>query len=240
MINLAWGGYPNGHIPDSAMSPIDSQGHRLEHVAAAQFLAMQAAMLRDLGRTISVAPGDDSAFRTIAQQQADYASYMHGGNVAAYPGTSNHGYGRAVDITGYESSAAVWSWLLAHAGAYGYSWATGQASGERWHWESLNTPSATATAAAHSNALPAQEEEMAAAVCIRETSGAIWLAPDDGDLIPLNSTDEVAALAASGALRPITLPDGSKSWWIQLGDGLIISLRKSIAARKHAQIASGK
>lgn len=140
MINLSWGGYQNGAIPASAMSPIDSAGHVLESAAAARFLAMQAAMLHDLGRTISVAPGSDSAFRTVAQQQADYRLYQQGGNVAAIPGTSNHGWGRAVDITGYESSTAVWNWLLAHAAEYGFSWATGQASGERWHWESLTPP----------------------------------------------------------------------------------------------------
>jgi hypothetical protein len=162
MLNLAWGGYRNGYIPDAAMSPIDSQGHRLESTAAAEFLAMQAAMLRDLGRTISVAPGDDSAFRTIAQQQVDYNLYLQGGNVASAPGLSNHGWGRAVDITGYEVHDDVWAWLLAHAGEYGYSHATGALSGERWHWESTSTPGTT-TASAGSTPLPTtyvEEDEM--------------------------------------------------------------------------------
>jgi hypothetical protein len=140
------------------MSPIDSQGHRLEHAAATQFLAMQAAMLHDLGRTIGVAPGDDSAFRTIAQQQVDYDLYLHGGNVASAPGLSNHGWGRAVDITGYEVHDDVWNWLLTHAGEYGYSHVTGAASGERWHWESTNTPSATAIAG-DGNSIPVTPKE---------------------------------------------------------------------------------
>jgi hypothetical protein len=147
MINLSWGGYTNGALPDTVLAPIDDQGHKLERAAAAKFLAMQAAMLHDLGRTINVAPGADSAFRTLAQQQADYDLYVnHNGNVAAYPGTSNHGWGRAVDITGYEVRADVWQWLLSNAGTYGFSWQTGQASGERWHWESLNTPGAVTPA----------------------------------------------------------------------------------------------
>jgi hypothetical protein len=155
MLDLSWGGYRNGYIPDSAMSPIDSQGHRLESTAAAEFLAMQAAMLRDLGRTISVAPGDDSAFRTIAQQQVDYDLYMQGGNVASAPGLSNHGWGRAVDITGYEVHDDVWNWLLTHAAAYGYSHATGALSGERWHWECTTTPG---TVAVGGNATPLTPE----------------------------------------------------------------------------------
>jgi hypothetical protein len=184
MLNLSWGGYRNGYIPDSAMSPIDSQGHRLEHVAAAQFLAMQAAMLRDLGRTITVAPGADSAFRTIAQQQADYNLYMQGGNVASAPGLSNHGWGRAVDITGYEVHDDVWNWLLTHAGDYGYSHVTGAASGERWHWESTNAPSATASLNATLIAPPIEGFDMpqnwnigGTMVTVGESFGHVWTDP---------------------------------------------------------------
>lgn len=143
MINLAWGGLTNGQIDTSILVDVSGKGDYLEPAAAAKFLAMRDALHAATGVWINPAPGS-SAYRPLAIQQQFYAAYQAGtGNVAAVPGTSNHGWGRAVDITGYESNDAVWNWLLAHAGDYGYSWATGQASGERWHWESLNTPGTT-------------------------------------------------------------------------------------------------
>lgn len=187
MISLAFGGYPNGSVPDSATTVVDSAGHRLEHVAAAQFLAMQAACLRDVGRTFYVAPGTDSANRTIAQQNADWATYQHGGNTAAYPGTSNHGWARAVDITGYETAlsgwvfgryvnlGAVWRWLMANMARFGFSWDTGRASKESWHFESYNTPAAladvTATPIVPPKPTPISEEENMLLISINDGDG---------------------------------------------------------------------
>jgi hypothetical protein len=145
MINLQWGGLTNGKIDTSILVDVSGKGDYLEPTAAQKFLAMRDALHAATGVWINPAPGS-SCYRPYATQVAFYAAYQSGtGNVAAVPGTSNHGWGRAVDITGYESSTAVWNWLLTHAGEYGYSWATGQASGERWHWESL-TPPGTSTA----------------------------------------------------------------------------------------------
>lgn len=212
MINLQWGGHTNGSIPDSALSPIDSQGHKLEHTAAVKFLAMQAAMLATLGRTITVAPGADSAMRTLAQQQADYDLYInHHGNVAAVPGTSNHGWGRAVDITGYEVHDDVWAWLLAHAAEYGYSHATGALSGERWHWESYNTPGTITTAAASSSSLPTPKKRrpiMAAFVRSNAAYSVPWeqLSWQSGTMF---------LISEEGPLRPITAAEWAN--WVEQG-----------------------
>lgn len=164
MINLAWGGLSNGRIDTSLLVDVSGRGDYLERTAAAQFLAMRNACFAGTGHWINPAPGS-SAYRPYATQVSFYAAYQAGtGNVAAVPGTSNHGWGRAVDITGYEGNdlrrgpsgrsyrvnAIVWDWLIAHAGAYGYSWGTGDASGEAWHWESLNTPGTTTTASSGS------------------------------------------------------------------------------------------
>ncbi|MCU1418725.1 MAG: peptidase and DD-carboxypeptidase VanY/endolysin [Schumannella sp.] len=197
MLNLAWGGYQNGAIPDTAMSPIDSRGHRLEHVAATQFLALQAAMLHDLGRTIAVAPGADSSFRTVAQQQADYQLYLRGGNVAAVPGTSNHGWGRAVDITGYEVHGDVWAWLLAHAGEYGYSHVTGAASGERWHWECTTPPGTTI---AGGNATLIQEKDLNMGAYIISSPIGVTLVIDGVVAAGANTSDEYAGVKGATAL----------------------------------------
>jgi hypothetical protein len=140
MINLQWGGLTNGYIPSSLLVDVSGRGDYLEPTAAYWWLRMRQDCFNATGRWINPAPGS-SAYRPYYLQQEFYNDYINGhGNVAAYPGTSNHGWGRAIDLTGYESSSAVWNWLQAYAPNYGYNWATGQASGERWHWESLSTP----------------------------------------------------------------------------------------------------
>lgn len=47
----------------------------------------------------------------------------------AFPGTSNHGLGIAVDI----SPRAVQKWISTNGSSYGWSWAEGKACGEKWH-----------------------------------------------------------------------------------------------------------
>lgn len=140
MINLQWGGHTNGRIMAVDLVDVSGRGDWMEPTAAYWWLQMRQACYNATGIWINPAPGS-SAYRGYDTQVQFYNDYINGhGNVAAYPGTSNHGWGRAIDITGYESSDAVWNWLQAYARNYGYDWATGKASGERWHWESLNTP----------------------------------------------------------------------------------------------------
>lgn len=181
MINLRWGGLINGEIPKSLLVDVSGKGDYLESTAAANFLRMRADLHAATGVWINPAPGS-SAYRPEAIQEQfydAYRAYLRGGPwaaVAAVPPSrggqgSNHGWARAVDITGYEGNTAwrsprtgtvymvnlaVWNWLLAHAAEYGYDWATGDYSGEPWHWESLAAPgTVTAADAAHLLAAPA-------------------------------------------------------------------------------------
>jgi LAS superfamily LD-carboxypeptidase LdcB len=61
--------------------------------------------------------------------------------LAAWPGTSNHGWGLAVDLCGGVNSAgtAQWTWMNANAGRFGFvnpDWArSGAEKPEPWHWE---------------------------------------------------------------------------------------------------------
>ncbi|MFF1875529.1 D-alanyl-D-alanine carboxypeptidase family protein [Kitasatospora herbaricolor] len=163
MINLAWGGLTNGAIPTSRLVDVSGREDYLEPTAAAQWLWMRTDLHAATGVWINPAPGS-SCNRSRATQDAFYASYrsyLAGGPyapVAAVPGTSNHGWARAIDITGYEGNDTwtsprtgrtyrvnlrVWNWLLAHAHEYGFDWATGDSSGEAWHWESLTPPGTT-------------------------------------------------------------------------------------------------
>lgn len=161
-MTLAWGGYANGRIPTSALAVFDSSGHYLRGDMASQFHLMAAALHAATGGTIVSAPGADACYRTVAQQDVDYAAYKAGtsAGVAAVPGTSNHGWGMAIDITGYEltsdywsgstyhNTGAVWQWLLANAARYGFTWTTGHASKEPWHWEFTLQPTILASTGA--------------------------------------------------------------------------------------------
>lgn len=53
----------------------------------------------------------------------------NGGTAMAFPGTSNHGLGIAVDI----NPAAVQKWISKNGNQYGWSWAEGKACNESWH-----------------------------------------------------------------------------------------------------------
>jgi LAS superfamily LD-carboxypeptidase LdcB len=60
-------------------------------------------------------------------------------SLAAVPGTSNHGWGLAVDLgCGVQSSrSAQYRWMIANAGRFGWvhpSWAFHDPF-EPWHWE---------------------------------------------------------------------------------------------------------
>ena len=75
-----------------------------------------------------------SGFRTMAEQQYFYGCYVNCNcnncNLAAKPGYSNHQSGHALDLN--TSSAGVYAWLEAHAGAYGFKRTV---PSENWHWE---------------------------------------------------------------------------------------------------------
>jgi len=68
-------------------------------------------------------------YRTLAKQWEKWANYQAGGNLAAYPGTSNHGWAVSVDFTGLTTE--VISWLKANAKRFGY---VNDVPTEDWHY----------------------------------------------------------------------------------------------------------
>lgn len=69
------------------------------------------------------------SYRTFAVQEIKWANYLAGGNLAAQPGTSNHGWAVACDLGGLSSS--VLSWLRSNARRFGY---VNDVPSEDWHW----------------------------------------------------------------------------------------------------------
>jgi hypothetical protein len=90
-------------------------------------------------------PRIESCYRSYEMQQwwRDFYCFFGNCGMAAVPGTSIHGWGRAVDFEEGSRELAFdspgYRWLQANAGRFGFfhpAWAEpGQPSAEPWHWE---------------------------------------------------------------------------------------------------------
>lgn len=130
-------GYSNGQLPVSALCPLwGAPGEMLRADAAGAFNRMSKAYAQAFGTPLCVA----ASYRTYQRQVQLYATMPAG--YAAVPGTSNHGWGLAVDLCGgiQVDNSPQHLWLLSHAAAFGWfhpSWARpgGPGPHEPWHWE---------------------------------------------------------------------------------------------------------
>jgi D-alanyl-D-alanine carboxypeptidase len=116
----------NGRLDPSELAPI-AQG-QLAIEAAAAWNAMNVAAR---ARGLELLPnGSKSSYRTYEQQVQLWALYQAGkGNLAAHPGSSNHGLGLAVDVATPQMRA-----MIDEIGRpYGWCKAWSDAPGEWWH-----------------------------------------------------------------------------------------------------------
>jgi LAS superfamily LD-carboxypeptidase LdcB len=126
--------YQNGkQLGPIELKPIGS-GFYLRSDAAEQF-----NLMRQDASTDGVSLVVDSAFRSMAEQEALYAELVAGSRTTpvAKPGYSNHQNGIAVDIAVQSSQQSpTYQWLAANAGDYGFV-NTGATfnNPEYWHWE---------------------------------------------------------------------------------------------------------
>ena len=116
----------NGKLPASDLAPI-AQGQLRKDCAA----AWNAMNVESRSNGLEIVPtGSKSSYRTYAQQQELYAMYLNGtGNLAAVPGTSNHGWGTAVDV----ATQSMRSMIDRIGAKYGYSKSWSDAPSEWWH-----------------------------------------------------------------------------------------------------------
>ncbi|WP_425414958.1 M15 family metallopeptidase [Promicromonospora kroppenstedtii] len=128
-------GYANGRIPTDVLCPLSfAPGHMLRCDAAERFTALNVEFEEEFGYPIPIT----DSYRSYELQVAVAKTKPH---LAAVPGTSNHGWGLAVDlgnpIAGGASDEYVW--LRLHGPDYGWdnpSWARlGGAKPEPWHFE---------------------------------------------------------------------------------------------------------
>lgn len=119
--------YANGRLPRSELAPIP--GGHLRRDAAAAWNAMCAEARR---RSLPVPRpvGPVSSYRPITAQVYFWKLYKAGrGNPAAQPGTSNHGWGVAVD-----STQPGWRTLGLLGPRHGFNHVEGARVREAWHF----------------------------------------------------------------------------------------------------------
>jgi zinc D-Ala-D-Ala carboxypeptidase len=124
----------NGNLSDDGLCQLWDSGHYLRSDAADAMTALNDLYVDEFGANMCIT----DAYRTLSSQVSLKSSK---GGLAATPGTSEHGWGLAVDFCGETyASAAKSAWLNANAPLYGWDnpdWARSGGSGayEPWHWE---------------------------------------------------------------------------------------------------------
>lgn len=130
-----WGGHGNGRIPSPAMcAPKTAPGHRLRCDAATAYDAMSRAYAATFGTPMSLT----DSYRDFQGQVRCRAAK---GNMCADPGTSNHGWGLAVDLGGGVNRFGTpqHEWMRRNGPGFGFvhpTWAQqGGSKPEAWHFE---------------------------------------------------------------------------------------------------------
>lgn len=136
----------NGKIPSADLCLVPSglnstweafTGRYLNCTALRGLLAMDAAFTARFGRHLII----DEGYRDVAKQIFFFD--MWGYPATAYPGTSTHGIGRAIDLWADVTSPYRWGqpedlWLTANSGAYGWDrpsyYDSIGSSSEYWHY----------------------------------------------------------------------------------------------------------
>ncbi|MFI5912974.1 D-alanyl-D-alanine carboxypeptidase family protein [Dactylosporangium sp. NPDC051541] len=117
--------FGNGKIPENALERVGATNHRLWAPAATSLDALMRA-----ARAQGVNIGITDSYRPFAEQ-VDLVKrkglYSQGG-LAAKPGTSDHGWGMAVDL---DLDAKAQAWMRANASRFGFAETTPR---EPWHW----------------------------------------------------------------------------------------------------------
>ncbi len=119
-------GHANGQLPLGLLVPLPGTGEHMWAPAASAFEHMR----RDAARAGVALPVVD-AYRSYDDQVrlADELGLYREGGLAAVPGTSQHGWGRAVDL---DLDDAALAWMRANAWKYGFVETVPR---EPWHWE---------------------------------------------------------------------------------------------------------
>jgi LAS superfamily LD-carboxypeptidase LdcB len=117
--------YGNGKIPSSALRQVAGTNHQLWAPAADSLTRLISDAKRDgvkIGITDSYRPYTEQV--DLAKRKGLYSQ----GGLAAKPGTSDHGWGMAVDL---DLDSKAQAWMRTNGATYGFKEDTPR---EPWHW----------------------------------------------------------------------------------------------------------
>jgi hypothetical protein len=128
-------GQSNGNLDPASLCPLwMAPGHRLVSPAAKAFNALSKYRAATVGGAICVT----DSYRSYSEQ---VSVYRRKPGLAAVPGTSEHGWGKAVDLCGgvERFGTSAHQWMRDNAPRFGFihpEWARqGGSRPEPWHWE---------------------------------------------------------------------------------------------------------
>jgi hypothetical protein len=130
-------GFSNGEIPLEALCELPQGGHYLQPDAAVAWERLAEAYAEHFGTDVCIT----DSYRSYVEQVALLKAKK---DLAAAPGTSNHGWGLALDLCGGIESfdTPEHLWMREHAPAFGWDnpeWAhDGTGREEPWHWEHVS------------------------------------------------------------------------------------------------------
>lgn len=131
----AWGGHDNGKIPDDELKAVSyDESHLLREDATDALVKMNEDFKKEFNENISIT----DSYRSYEEQVAIKEEKP---DLAATPGTSNHGWGVALDLGGGINNwdTPERDWMVQNAESYGWvspDWAQkGNGKEEPWHWE---------------------------------------------------------------------------------------------------------
>lgn len=155
-----WGGQTNGLILPAELTQLRGEpGDLMRSDAARQFDALATEFRKHFGKGLVVL----EAYRSLAEQRRLRVKFLYeGGNPAALPGTSIHGWGLAVDLaSGVDRfGSAEHNWMLSVAPRYGFDNTRGRWDGEAWHWEHGNITPITTVASSTGTPFDNKEDDM--------------------------------------------------------------------------------
>lgn len=154
---LGWGGYNNGEIPHKELTEVANflvlpgqyaavgyGSNLMRRDAARQLSGLQNAFYKEFKEKLNVREG----YRPVIPVQDFYYKRFvnkdEGWTLAAFPGTSTHGWGLSADlgvgVTNRDFNAAEMAWMRENAPKYGF---INDVISEVWHWTFRGTPTIT-------------------------------------------------------------------------------------------------
>ena len=135
------GEYQNGRLPKSVLRKVDAYGRgSVGYGHLHSSVAGQAQSMIDAAKAEGFTLGINSSYRSYGDQVRIKRTH---GRLAAAPGTSNHGWGQALDLGEYSNEGYKWLWK--NAGKFGFKPLSGWGlnpntpdADEAWHWENTS------------------------------------------------------------------------------------------------------